>query len=147
MSAESALARRRVDMSETRAMREGARVVMPVYQAPLRDYRFLLHEVLHIERHANLPGFADATPDLVAQVLEEGARFSQETLQPLNAVGDREGCSRQADGSVVTPSGFREAYRKYVEAGWPLLGAAPEFGGQGLPHIVHLAFSEMVSSA
>jgi alkylation response protein AidB-like acyl-CoA dehydrogenase len=120
---------------------------MPVYEAPLRDYRFLLHEVLRIERCANLPGFAEATPDLDAQLLEEGAKFCQEVLQPLNAVGDRQGCTRRADGSVTTPAGFKEAYRKYVEAGWPTLGASSEFGGQGLPHVVNIAFSEMASSA
>ncbi len=120
---------------------------MPTYTAPLREFRFLFRDLLNVERYANLPGFADASPDLIDQVLEEGAKFCQEVLTPLNAVGDREGCTRHADGSVTTPTGFKQAYKQLVEAGWPGLGSDPAYGGQGLPHIVALAWSEMVSSA
>jgi len=120
---------------------------MPAYQAPVREYRFLLKDVLQIERYANLPGFADASLDLVEQVLEEGAKFCEDVLAPLNALGDREGCTRHADGSVTTPTGFKDAYGKLVAAGWPALGSDPAFGGQGLPHVVSMAWSEMCSSA
>lgn len=120
---------------------------MPTYAAPLREFRFLLREVLAIDRYANLPGFADAPAELVEQILEEGARFCQEVLQPLNGIGDRHGCTRHADGSVTTPPGFKEAYKKLVEAGWPAIGCDPAYGGQGLPHVVSLAWNEMVSSA
>ncbi len=120
---------------------------MPVYAAPLREYDFLLREVLKIDRYANLPHFSDAPLDLVTQIFEEGARFCEGVLAPLNQAGDHHGCKRAADGAVTTPPGFKEAYRQHVEAGWGALGCAPEFGGQGLPNVVNLAFSEMASSA
>ncbi len=120
---------------------------MPSYKAPLREYRFLLRDVLEIERYANLPTFADAPMDLVDQVLEEGAKFCEGVLAPLNAVGDAHGCKRNEDGSVETPPGFKDAYKQYVEGGWPALSADPNYGGQGLPHIIGLAWNEMVASA
>ncbi|MGE3867021.1 MAG: acyl-CoA dehydrogenase family protein, partial [Hyphomonadaceae bacterium] len=120
---------------------------MAEYSPPLRDYEFLLRDVLKIERYANLPGFADAPLDVILQVLEEGGKFCAEVLAPLNAVGDREGCVRDSDGGVRTPQGFKEAYRQHVAAGWPALGCDPAYGGQGLPGVVSSAFSEMVSSA
>ncbi|MCR6645663.1 MAG: acyl-CoA dehydrogenase C-terminal domain-containing protein [Terricaulis sp.] len=120
---------------------------MPSYKAPLREYRFLLNNVLELERYANLPGFADAPLDLIDQVLEEGAKFCEEVLAPLNAVGDSHGCVRADDGSVKTPPGFKQAYDQLVEAGWPSLTSDPAYGGQGLPHIVGLAWNEMVASA
>ena len=120
---------------------------MPSYKAPLREYRFLLKDVLELERYANLPSFSDAPLDLIDQVLEEGAKFCEEVLAPLNKVGDEHGCTRADDGSVTTPPGFKEAYAQLVEAGWPSLTSDPTYGGQGLPHIVGLAWSEMVASA
>ncbi len=120
---------------------------MPSYAAPLREYRFLLRDVLELERYANLPRFADAPLDLVEQILEEGAKLCENVLAPLNAVGDREGCTRSADGSVKTPTGFKDAYKQMCEGGWPSLSSEPAYGGQGLPRIVNLAFNEMVSSA
>src|SRR5260221_11600977 len=91
---------------------------MPVYKAPVEDALFLLNDVFHIERFANLPGFADASPDVVEAMLGTAARFCEEVLTPLNRVGDEEGCRRGYDGSVVTPAGFKEAYRQCVEGGW-----------------------------
>jgi len=120
---------------------------MPRYAAPTRDMKFLLHDLLAIQTYANLEGFADASPDVVDQILEEGARFAGEVLFPLNRVGDAEGCTRHPDGSVSTPPGFREAYQQLVENGWPLLSTEPEMGGQGLPHVLNMAWNEMVSSA
>ena len=117
------------------------------YQPPVREHLFILRDVLEIDKFANLPGFADASLDVVEQILEESAKFCGEVLGPLNSVGDKHGCVRAADGSVTTPPGFKEAYRLMVEGGWPALGAATEFGGQGLPYVVNLAFSEMSSSA
>ena len=120
---------------------------MPTYAAPLREYRFLLKDVLEIERYSNLKGFADAPMDLIDQVLEEGAKFCEGVLAPLNKVGDEHGCKRNDDGSVTTPPGFKDAYKQFVEAGWPALSSDPAYGGQGLPHIVAMAWNEMVASA
>lgn len=120
---------------------------MPRYDAPLRDMQFLLHDVLEIEQYAELPGFEDASPDLVNAILEEGAKFAKEVLLPLNMIGDTQGCVRNPDASVKTPDGFKDAYKQLVENGWPLLGKETDMGGQGLPAIINTVWSEMVSSA
>ncbi|RMF12717.1 MAG: acyl-CoA dehydrogenase [Alphaproteobacteria bacterium] len=120
---------------------------MPSYQAPLKDMMFVLNDMLELERYRNLPGFADATPDLVAAILEEAAKFCENELAPLNRIGDEKGCVRHPDGSVTTPPGFKEAYEKFVEGGWPSLTNPVEYGGQGLPHVVGFAFEEMLISA
>ena len=120
---------------------------MPSYKAPLREYKFLLKDVLELDRYSNLPSFSEAPLDLIEQVLEEGGKFCEEVLAPLNKVGDEHGCVRADDGSVTTPPGFKEAYQQLVDAGWPSLTSDPTYGGQGLPHLVGLAWSEMVASA
>ncbi|MEM6534035.1 MAG: acyl-CoA dehydrogenase C-terminal domain-containing protein [Pseudomonadota bacterium] len=120
---------------------------MPRYDAPVRDMQFLLHDVLSLQNYSNLPGFGEATPDLIDAVLEESGKFTKDVLFPLNKVGDEQGCVRNADASVKTPDGFPEAYNQFVENGWPLLNKAPEMGGQGLPYVLGMATSEMVSSA
>jgi alkylation response protein AidB-like acyl-CoA dehydrogenase len=120
---------------------------MPIYKAPVTDTRFVLDEVLDIGRYANLPGFANASPDLVAAILEEAGRFCEEVLQPLNKVGDEIGCKRNDDGSVTTPPGFKQAYEQFCEAGWPTLTAPEEYGGQGLPQVIGTAIGEYVLSA
>tara|TARA_R110001599_G_scaffold9661_3_gene47866 strand:+ start:10774 stop:12558 length:1785 start_codon:yes stop_codon:yes gene_type:complete len=120
---------------------------MPRYDAPVRDMQFILHEILQLQNHSNLPGFEEATPDVIDAILEEGGKFAKEVLFPLNHVGDVQGCKRNDDASVKTPDGFPDAYRALVENGWPLLSKDPAVGGQGLPHVVNLAWSEMISSA
>lgn len=117
------------------------------YQPPVRDHIFLLRDVLQIENYANLSGFAEASMDVVEQIVEEAGRFTGEVLAPLNSVGDKQGCVWNSDHTVTTPAGFKEAYAQLVEGGWPALGAEPAYGGQGLPHVVNLSFSEMSSSA
>lgn len=119
---------------------------MTTYQAPLRDIRFLTSDVLQIANQDNLPGFADATPDIVDAILEEASKIAQEVLHPLNQSGDAEGCSLK-DGAVATPSGFKDAYKTYIDGGWSSLTCHPDFGGQGLPNVLGVAFNEMVASA
>lgn len=120
---------------------------MPVYQAPVRDTLFLLNDVFQFDRYSNLPGFADASPDVVEAVLLEGAKLCEEILQPLNISGDQEGCTRKDDGSVTTPKGFKEAYDAYAGGGWIGLSADPEYGGQGLPYTLAGAINEYSASA
>ena len=120
---------------------------MPSYKAPVTDTLFILNDVIGIDRYSNLPGFAGATPDMIEAVLSEGGRFCSEVIAPLNQVGDREGCTRHADGSVTTPTGFKDAFNQYVEAGWPLLSVPEEFGGQGLPHVINCVMEEYLNGA
>ncbi len=120
---------------------------MPSYQAPVGDVLFLLNDVFHWERYSNLPGFADASPDVVAAILEEGGKLANEVLQPVNQSGDREGCKRNEDGSVTTPKGFKEAYKAYAEGGWIGIAANPEYGGQGLPYTLAAILNEFHAGA
>jgi len=122
---------------------------MATYTPPLRDMQFVLHEVLDVcSTLKELPPHADMDPETMNAVLEEGGKFASEVLQPLNAVGDREGCKLDKTTHEVTPpTGFKEAYAKYVEGGWPALSCDPEYGGQGLPITLNQCFYEMLNSA
>src|ERR1700735_5251068 len=115
---------------------------MPIYRAPVDDFRFLFTEVLELEKYRDLPGFADLSPELIDDILTNAGKFCEEVLQPLNQSGDEEGCHFE-NGTVTTPKGFKEAYKAYCEAGWGGLGAPEEFGGAGLPPIITMAVSEM----
>jgi len=117
------------------------------YTAPLQDIRFAMRDVLGYDTHyASLPGAGDATSDTVDAILEEGAKFAAEVLAPLNAVGDAEGCTWE-DGSVRTPTGFRDAYRRYVDGGWPSMTQPEALGGQGLPESLGTILSELNGTA
>ncbi len=119
---------------------------MATYTAPLRDISFVLHELLDSTALAALPGYDHATPELMDAVIAGAAKLSQEVLFPLNLSGDAEGCTYE-NGVVRTPKGFKEAYQQLTEGGWTSLTCDPEYGGQGMPHLVGTVFEEMVSSA
>ena len=116
---------------------------MQIYNAPLRDMRFVMHELHDSASLAKLPGLEDATPDVLDTVLEEAAKFLTATLLPLNASGDAEGCHFDA-GVVRTPKGFKAAYKAFIDAGWGALSSAPEYGGQGLPESASKLVEEMI---
>ncbi|MCW8907708.1 MAG: acyl-CoA dehydrogenase C-terminal domain-containing protein [Sedimenticola sp.] len=120
---------------------------MPSYKAPIRDLQFVFHELHQADQTlGSLPGFDEVSPDLVDAILEEGGKICEELLHPLNQSGDQEGC-RFEDGKVTTPKGFREAYRTFIEGGWPSLAADPDLGGQGLPETISFMLEEMLCSA
>src|SRR5215475_3853716 len=135
------------ELAHFRIGARAGRKPMPTYKAPVDDVQFLLYDVLHFERYDNLPGFTDASLDVVNAILGEAAKFSEEVLAPLNRVGDLEGCKRHEDGRVTTPKGFKEAYRKLRDGGWLGLSAPAEYGGQGLPATLSACVNEFVISA
>ncbi|MGH8798991.1 MAG: acyl-CoA dehydrogenase N-terminal domain-containing protein, partial [Casimicrobiaceae bacterium] len=116
---------------------------MSAYHAPLKEIRFVLHELAGLDQVSKLPGFEDATSDTVDAILEEASKFATEVLDPLNAAGDREGAQWHEGGKVTTPAGFKEAYRRFADNGWNGLTKNPEHGGQGLPQLVATAVEEM----
>ena len=122
---------------------------MPIYNPPLRDMQFVLNEVLDVPAQlSQLPAHAELDSDTIAAILEEGGKFASEVLLPLNSVGDRQGCTLDTQThEVSTPQGFKQAFEKYVEGGWPALSCDPAFGGQGLPLVVNQCFYEMLNSA
>jgi alkylation response protein AidB-like acyl-CoA dehydrogenase len=119
---------------------------MSQYKAPLKDMLFVLHELAGLDEVTALPPFTDVTPELVSSVLDGAASYAQNVLDPLNRVGDREK-ARFADGRVMLPHGYAEAYRQFVEGGWNGVTGDPRFGGQGLPQLVATAVQEMWNSA
>ncbi|MYK73008.1 MAG: acyl-CoA dehydrogenase [Acidimicrobiaceae bacterium] len=120
---------------------------MSDFRVDLDEISFNLRHVADLDGLAELEAFEHVEADVVDQVLAVAARFAEEVIAPLNRVGDTEGARRLDDGSVATPTGFREAYRSYVEAGWGALSIDPEYGGGGFPHLVGLAVEEMFTSA
>ena len=120
---------------------------MPVYKAPVRDIRFVINEVLESEKlYQTLPGYEEATEELMNAIVDEGARFAENVIAPLNRNGDEEGCHWSESG-VTTPAGYKEAYRQYVENGWPALSADVEYGGQGMPNMLGIIANELAGTA
>ncbi len=118
---------------------------MQIYKAPLRDMRFVLHEMLDAEQLSKLPGFEEATSDTIDAIIEESAKFCEDKLLPLNRIGDEEGCTYE-NGVVRTPTGFKQAYDDFVDAGWQSISSDPKYGGQGLPALMNFVIEEMVCS-
>jgi alkylation response protein AidB-like acyl-CoA dehydrogenase len=118
---------------------------MPSYKAPVKDMQFLLHNVLKISQ-AEIPGYSDLDQDFTGAVLDEAAKVASDILAPLNPVGDREGCVLE-NGIVRTPTGFKAAFDTLRDGGWTALDAAPDYGGQGLPYLMHTAVNEAFVSA
>jgi 3-(methylthio)propanoyl-CoA dehydrogenase len=119
---------------------------MSTYNAPLKDMQFVLRELVNLTEIGALPGWEDATPELVESVLTEAGKFGREVLDPLNRVGDTQG-ARLVENEVTAPQGYAEAYRKFTEAGWNSLTGDPSYGGQALPHVVATAVQEIWNSA
>src|SRR5262245_20656151 len=119
---------------------------MPIYRAPIDDYRFVLNDLLEVEKQRDLPQFEELTPDLIDDILTNAGKFAEEVLQPLNQPGDEEGAHYE-NGVVRTPKGFKEAFKAFSEAGWGALGAPQELGGAGLPMVLTMAVSEMMTAA
>src|SRR5512139_734000 len=122
---------------------------MAQYTPPLRDMQFVLHEVIDVvSEFKDIPAYAEVDADTINAVLEEGGKFASEVLFPLNSSGDAEGCTLDKTTHEVTaPKGFKEAYAKFVEGGWPALSTDPAYGGQGLPHLLNQCLYEMLNSA
>ncbi len=118
---------------------------MPTYRAPVNDWLFLLHDLLHVEDRASLPGFAELTPDTTTPVLEAAARFHEEVLHPINQASDAEG-ARMQGGSVLTPAGYPGAWQQYRAAGWHRLSLSQELGGAGLPPVMSVPITELRAS-
>ena len=116
------------------------------YTAPVKDMQFVIEHVVGSEAIAELPGYEDATPDIIDAVLEQASKFASDVLSPLNAVGDQQGAKWSEEG-VVTPDGWKEAYEQFTEAGWNSLAFDPEYGGQGMPGLLAAAVQEMWHSS
>jgi len=120
---------------------------MPAYQAPVRDIQFAFNEVLKFDQHyRHLPGANDATPETLGAIIAEAVKFAEQIINPLNAIGDKEGC-RWHNGKVTTPPGFKDAYRQFLEGGWPQMAQDSAYGGQGLPASLSAILYELMTSA
>lgn len=113
---------------------------MPIYNAPTKDIQFLLHDVLKVSEQ-DIEGFDELDRDFTAAVIEEAGKVATDILLPLNTVGDTEGCTLE-NGVVRTPTGFDKAFQAMKDGGWTAMDCDPEYGGQGLPYIMHTAAQE-----
>src|ERR1700747_3511056 len=132
------------DQNPKSARRENA---MPIYKAPVEDVTFLFNDVFQIDLYDKLPGFSDASADVREAIIGEAAKLSEEVLQPLNPIGDLEGCKRKDHRRVNTATGFKDAFKQGAEGGGLGLSAPTEYGGQGLPVTLSQAVNEFQISA
>ena len=119
---------------------------MPEYKSPVRDIKFVMQELLDCENHYQHLGYKDASIDMIDAIIGEAAKLNEQVIGPINQIGDQQGCT-WTDGVVTTPDGFKEAYKQYVDGGWPTLSQAEEFGGQGLPQSLNISIAELFSGA
>lgn len=119
---------------------------MALYQAPVRDAQFILHEVLRVQDAQHIDGYDDLTDDITGAILEEAGRIASEVLLPINETGDKQGCMLE-NGVVRTPDGYKEAYKAQCEGGWPGIDLNPDYGGQGMPYLINAVVGEFASSA
>ncbi|WP_417782110.1 acyl-CoA dehydrogenase C-terminal domain-containing protein [Terasakiella pusilla] len=119
---------------------------MATYKAPIRDMQFVMYELMNADKLSDMPGFEEATRDLMDPVMEEASKITQDVLFPLNRSGDEEEC-QWVDGKVTTPSGFKEAYKLFREGGWTAISCDPNYGGMGMPKTVNTMIEEMICSA
>ncbi len=119
---------------------------MATYKAPIRDMQFVMYELMNADKLSDMPGFEEATRDLIDPVMEEASKITQDVLFPLNRSGDEEEC-QWVDGKVTTPSGFKEAYKLFREGGWTAISCDPNYGGMGMPKTVNTMIEEMICSA
>ena len=115
---------------------------MSVYKTPLQDTLFIFNDVLNLNRYLGRGAFADLSVEDVLIILEQGSKFVEDKIYPLNKLGDQHGCVLNQDHSVSTPPGFKQVYQEFCNGGWNKLSAPQEFGGQGLPTIISTAFEE-----
>ena len=118
---------------------------MPIYSAPVKDIKFILQNVLKIH-DSDIPGYRELDNEYLNAILEEASKISSEVLAPLNAIGDKHGCSFE-NGIVYTPPGFKEAFNQLKDGGWTGIDCDIKFGGQGLPYLISIAVGEMFASA
>jgi alkylation response protein AidB-like acyl-CoA dehydrogenase len=121
---------------------------MTTYKAPLRDMQFVMQDLLNFEKHyQSLPDCEEVNQELIGAILGEASKFSEEVIGPLNAIGDEVGCKRLENGDVVTAPGFKDAYKQYIDGGWPSLDQPAHYGGQDLPMSIGLPIREMNGTA
>jgi alkylation response protein AidB-like acyl-CoA dehydrogenase len=138
--------RRRLTAGRQKSAVSKYEVAMPIYDPPLRDYQFILHEALKVQDEEAIEGYGELTEDFTGAVLGEAGKIASEVLAPINLSGDTQGC-RLENGAVTTPDGFREAYTLLREGGWPSMECDPDYGGQGMPTLLNLCVGTMQSAA
>ncbi len=119
---------------------------MTVYTAPTQEIEFVINHLAEVDNLQSIAAFTDATPDMVGAIVAEAAKLAEDVLAPLNHVGDQRGVELKQEGVIAAP-GFADAYQQFVDSGWQGLAQPPEYGGQGMPFLLHTAIAEIWNSA